>query len=181
NPSNAVRVGSTVTITVGVTETFQAYPVNIAVLGPSGDIYLGFEDYWAEQGFVPRLLPTARDTTPPSQLRSWFAGMAGGSPPNVDSLGSNNILGVAESLGISGNWMIRASGTSSLPDPCPTTNTPTITPTVTNTPTLTDTPTVTPTLTPTDSPTNTALPSDTPTLTETPTLTPTDSATSTYT
>src|SRR5436190_5769174 len=171
NPSNSVRVGLPITVTVGVTETFQPYAVNVTVPGPSGDIYLGFEDYWAEHGFVPRLIPVARDTTPPSQMRSWFAGMADGSPPNVDSLGGNNIVGVAESLGISGNWMIRASGTSSLPDPCPITNTPTITRTPIDTPTITVSPT----------PTITRTPSYTPTITNTPTVTGTATAPNTPT
>src|SRR5437762_8726082 len=47
NPSNATLVGEQV-VTVGVTDTFQTYPVSVTIPGPTGDIYIGFEDTWAE-------------------------------------------------------------------------------------------------------------------------------------
>src|SRR5205823_6116676 len=91
NPANATFVAST-TVTIAAANTFQNYPVNITVPGPTGDIYLGFEDYWAEGGFNPRLYPAPIDTTPPSRLRSWLAANSTGDPPNITNIGANSIV-----------------------------------------------------------------------------------------
>src|SRR5207249_8638804 len=59
NPANATLIGGPFNVTIGVTNTFQTFPVNLVAPGP-GDIYLGFEDTWAESGaFQPRQFPAA--------------------------------------------------------------------------------------------------------------------------
>src|SRR5207247_1233031 len=113
------------------------------------DLYIGFEDFWAESGsFQPRFFPAAEDATPPSQRRSWVVGNGNGAAPNVANLGdpNNDVVGIIDDLNptIAGNWMFRANGIPSLPDPCPATRTRTPTATPTNTPTVT--PAVTPRL-----------------------------------
>ena len=76
NPANATLIGGPFAATILMTNTFQTYPVNLVVPGPTGDIYLGFEDTWAEAGdFQPRLFPAAIDTSSGTQMRSWIAGM----------------------------------------------------------------------------------------------------------
>jgi hypothetical protein len=131
-------------VTVGVTETFQTYNLTSppTISGVNGeDLYIGFEDFWAESGsFQPRMFPAAEDSSPPSQVRSWVVGNGNGAAPNVANLGDpvNDTVGTIDSFGLPGNWMIRASGSTSLPDPCPATSTPTAT--------ATSTPAVTPQL-----------------------------------
>src|SRR5205823_5329806 len=97
------------------------------------------EDFWAESGsFQPRMFPAAIDESPPSQVRSWVAGMSTGAAPDVSNIANNDVRGTIDSFGLPGNWMIRARGISSLPGPCPSTRTPT--------PTFTPTPASTPQL-----------------------------------
>jgi hypothetical protein len=120
NPGNATFVAST-TVTIGAVGTFENYPVNITVPGPTGDIYIGFEDIWAEQGYSPRLYPAPIDTTPPSRVRSWVAGMSNGAPPDITNIGNNTYLGTIDAAGYPGNWMIRATGGMSCPAPPQTT------------------------------------------------------------
>ena len=176
DPSNAVLLHQEL-VTVGSIDTFEDYPVNVPVTGP-GDIYLGFEDYWAEGGYQPLLYPAAIDTDA-SQGRSWVAGMSNGNPPDINNLGNNDLIGTIDSFGLPGNWMIRASGDTGAIVYCPT-NTPepatatatTVPPTATATsvpPTDTETPVpvVTETETPVPGATNTATPVP-PSATETP-------------
>ncbi len=125
NPSNATLLQQ-LSVTIGVTETFENYPVNITVPGPTGDLYIGFEDMWAEQGHTPRMFPAAQDTTT-SQARSWMAGMGSGAPPDINNLGNNDVLGTIDSFGLPGNWLIRATGNTQAGG-CPSTRTPTPTP-----------------------------------------------------
>jgi hypothetical protein len=122
---------------------FETYPVVVTIPGPTGDIYIGFEDYWAERGHSPRLFPAAQDTTWPTQGRSWVGAMAQPGIPDIYSLGNNSYSGYIDSLGLPGNWLIRASGESALPGNCPPTGTPTVTATPTITPTATSTPCLT--------------------------------------
>jgi hypothetical protein len=116
---------------------FQTYNVNVVAPGPTGDIYVGFEDFWAEPGYTPKLYPTAIDTTPPSRVRSWVVAMGSGDPPDISNLGNNDVIGTIDSFGYAGNWLIRASGNTGSGGGCPATSTPTRTPT--NTPTRTPT------------------------------------------
>src|SRR5207248_4579507 len=73
-----------------------------------GDIYIGFEDAWAESGFTPRRFPAAQDTTN-TQVRSWIAAMGSGAAPDYNNLGNNDSIGVIDQFGLPGNWMIRAT------------------------------------------------------------------------
>jgi hypothetical protein len=133
-----------------VTNTFQTYPVNVVVPGPGGDLYVGFEDFWAEAGFSPRLFPAALDQDN-SQQRSWVIAPSSGAP-DITNLGNNATRGLIDSFGLAGNWMIRVSGDTGL-GVCPSatpTNTPlpatnTATATATSTETATHTATATPT------------------------------------
>src|SRR5207248_4885757 len=89
NPANATLL-STINASIAITNAFQSYPVNVCVQGP-GDIYLGFEDFWAEPGWTPENYPAALDQTA-SQARSWLAAMSSGAPPNRTNLGANDLL-----------------------------------------------------------------------------------------
>lgn len=125
DPSNATLLAS-LSAPINTVSGFQSYPVNITVPGP-GDIYIGFEDLWAENGYSPRLYPASLDTTPPSRGRSWLAAMANGSPPNVNNLGANTVLETIDAAGLPGNFMIRATGSTGQ-TACPPSPTPTSTP-----------------------------------------------------
>ncbi len=147
DPSNATLVGQQ-NVTIGALETFESYAVNISVSGP-GDLYIGFEDLWATSGYSPRLYPASEDTTDP-QVRSWVAAMSTGTPPNINNLGGNDLLGTVDSFGLPGNFTVRASAdgqgtlcSTATPSSTPT-NTRTLTPTNTTTATRTNTPTNTP-------------------------------------
>ena len=60
DPTNAVRVNSSpeaiVTINIADWNTFETYPVNFTIDSP-GDIYVGWEDAWAEGGVQPLHVP----------------------------------------------------------------------------------------------------------------------------
>jgi len=167
DPSDAVKVSES-DGTISGEGAFQTFPISAAVAGPSGDIYIGFEDFWAEPGYTPKLYPAAIDTDA-SQGRSWVIAMGSGAPPDRDTLSNNDVIGTIDSFGLPGNWMIRASGDTGAGGGCPASSTPTNTtvPTSTNTPGG-----------PTE--TSTTVPSDTPTITETPGG-PTDTPTATPT
>jgi hypothetical protein len=139
NPDNATLLFQQV-VTITTHNTFQTYPVTANVPGPTGDVYIGFEDVWAARGYGPLLYSAARDTSPPSQARSWLAGMSDGSTVNIYNLGSNTYRGYPDGSNGPGNFMIRATGRSSLPGYCAPTFTPTRTATFTATPTATSTP-----------------------------------------
>jgi plastocyanin/subtilisin-like proprotein convertase family protein len=169
-PGNAILVGE-VPATISLTGAFQTYPVTITVPGPTGDIYIGFEDSWAES--LPyRRNHVAQDTNNSTARRSWVA--SGGNYAYIDDLSWNSTLGIIDDVSPSypGNWMIRASGTTALPGGCP----PTPTGTLTYTPTGTQ-PTSTRTATP--PPTRTQQPAP-PWMTYTPTRTHTANPTPTF-
>src|SRR5204863_9696018 len=110
NPSNALLIGGPYNVLVGMTETFQTYSLNNLVAPGPGDLYLGFEDTYAESGnYTPRLFPAAEDTTT-TQVRSWVVGMGNGTPPDKANLANNDVIGTIDSFGLPGNWMIRANG-----------------------------------------------------------------------
>ena len=138
NPDNATLISQQLA-TVSTLETFQAYPVNITVPGPSGDVYIGFEEYWIEANPSPKLYAAALDTSPPDRGRSWVGGMDVGVAPNLNNLAANTTRGFIDNpaMGIVANWMIRATGRSG----CAPTSTPL--PTNTTVP-LTNTPVSTP-------------------------------------
>jgi hypothetical protein len=110
NPSNATLLSQQF-VTINMLDAFQQYQVNIPVAGPTGDLYIGFEDYWAEPGYTPAQFPAAQDIDA-SQLRSWFVYRTGGLPPNIIDLSANDVLGIIDNFQYPGNWLIRATGTS---------------------------------------------------------------------
>ncbi|HEX9989789.1 MAG TPA: S-layer homology domain-containing protein [Chloroflexia bacterium] len=115
-PSNATLVGQQL-ITIGSLQTFETYNVNMTIPGPGGDIYVGFENTYARDGYSPALYSASIDTTQ-SQQRSWVVANADNSPPDINNLGSNDQLGLIDSFGMPGNWMIRAydqGGTGATP------------------------------------------------------------------
>lgn len=139
NPANATLLYQQV-VTITTHGAFESFPVTVTVPGPAGDIYVGFEDKWAERAYYPALYPVAQDTTPPSQVRSWLIARVYGSyTPDIYNL-ANNLTREHIDNSYPGNFLIRATGRSSLPGYCPPTYTPTATGTRTNTPTATTTP-----------------------------------------
>src|SRR5207248_666058 len=109
NPSNATLLLQQV-VSIDILAGWQNYPISLAIDSPtgSGDIYIGFEDAWAEGGYTPMLLPAAQDSTPPSQVRSWMINNYNAAP-FLDDLGANYQIGIIDTLNppLAGNWMIR--------------------------------------------------------------------------
>ena len=105
------------TIADGV--TFQDFYVDIDISG-AGDVYIGFEDAWAEGGYSPAMYPALLDRTA-SRHRSWVIGN-GTLLPDRNDLGANRDVIPLDSAD-PGNWMIRGSGTfceSGTPQPTQT-------------------------------------------------------------
>jgi hypothetical protein len=118
NPDNATLVYQSLrTIQYADWTTWNVYPVDINIT-LHGDIYIGWEDRWAESGPSPIQYIGTQDTNAPQQ-RSWFSGPQYlGQAPSITNLGSNYYLGRVEVLfgsGFAGNWMVRASGSSTDP------------------------------------------------------------------
>jgi hypothetical protein len=114
DPSNATLLMQQL-VTISNLNAFQNYSVNVSVPGTSGDLYIGFEDAWAENGYTPLLYPGAIDTSTPHNLRSWVAAMGDGSAPDYTNIGNNDVIGTIEDVSagsLSGNWLIRAGGTT---------------------------------------------------------------------
>ena len=151
DPSNATLLSSSL-VTIASLNSFLDYTVNATIT--SGDIYVGFEDQWAENGYTPLLYPAAIDTDSTNN-RSYVAAMGDGSAPDYTNLGNNDNIGTIDDLSggaITGNWLIRTSGDTNVV-PCATGTATVVPPTdtavVTGTP-----PTETPTAgSPTETPT----------------------------
>ncbi|HEY0071779.1 MAG TPA: S-layer homology domain-containing protein [Chloroflexia bacterium] len=129
DPADAVKVaqvnGQAITVANGT--TFQDFPISANIPAP-GDVYYGFADTYNSGGVSPRTFPAPLDTSA-TQGRSWVAAQDTVSdPPDFDNLGNNDHLDTIDSLSggaLTGNWVIRASGTGGA---CPT-----ATPTATST------------------------------------------------
>lgn len=109
DPSNAVFLGQSL-VNVDILDVFQTYHVSFNVPG-DGDIYVGFENAWAEQGSTPSLFAAAEDTSYLDYGAAYLYGMADGSPPYLLNLANNSLGGSLDDLGAPGNLLIRASGT----------------------------------------------------------------------
>jgi hypothetical protein len=109
DPSNAVRLGTDTLVTIDQVGAVQTYPTSFSVPG-DGDIYIGFEDSFASS---PVFFSTAVDTDA-SQHSSYVAGNpSSATPPDLQNLGNNEALGVIDDItggGVTGNWMVRATG-----------------------------------------------------------------------
>ncbi|MEO8287667.1 MAG: S-layer homology domain-containing protein [Chloroflexota bacterium] len=158
DPANAVKLAQVpVTITVADGTTFDNFPVNIVSAAP-GDLYIGFADTYNSGGVTPISFPAPLDTTLPHQVRSWVAGQSTSADPDYNNLANNDTLGTIDSLGLPGNWVIRASG-DTLTGGTPTSTGTSVLPTSTSTAIATSTSTVVATTTATislDTPTATA-------------------------
>lgn len=155
-------------VTIPNTATFDDFHVSLRVSSPV-DLYVGWEDKWAEGSPHPRMYVAYQDTTA-SYQQSWqAANTTAGHVPNINNLAANEILSLIDNEGLPGNWLVRFKGT--VPNtPSPTR---TLTPIPTHTAVPTRTPSKTPTRTPTKTLTKTPTKTHTPTVTRTPTNTPT--------
>lgn len=117
DPANAVRLGADAPATIGTPGSVETYATSFSVPG-DGDVYIGFEDSYASS---PVLFSTAMDQDA-SEQRSYVAGNPGSAiPPDLDDLGNNEALGVIDDItagGLTGNWMIRATGANGGGGPC---------------------------------------------------------------
>lgn len=122
NPSNAQLIyQSPATITVADWYTFQYFPINNLVVNTRGDLYVGWEDTWAEGGPSPREYIAATDETQP-QHRSWIIGNTTCCTPNIANLAANNYRHRIDDFN-PGNLMVRLladSYTPATPTPVPT-------------------------------------------------------------
>jgi hypothetical protein len=104
-------------LTVADGATFQDFYVFVEVpdvLGGDGggDLYVGYEDAWAEGGYAPAIYPSLVDRTA-SQHRSWVVGN-GTALPNRGNIAANRDIIPLDSAD-PGNWLIRASGSVCIP------------------------------------------------------------------
>ena len=97
NPVNASLIyQSYATISVANWVTFQYFPIS-TVVNTRGDLYVGWEDTWAENRPSPREYVAAVDGTQ-SQHRSWLIANQY-SNPNIYSLGANDYRYIIDNLG----------------------------------------------------------------------------------
>lgn len=110
DPSNAVRLGTDDLVTIDQPGAVQTYTTSFSVPG-DGDIYVGFEDSYASS---PVFFSTAMDTNSSAHSSFVAANPNAGTPPDLDNLGNNEVIGVIDDItggALTGNWMIRATGT----------------------------------------------------------------------
>ena len=109
DPSNAVRLGTDDLVTIDQPGAVQTYTTSFSVPG-DGDIYVGFVDTYAAS---PVFFSTAMDTSSSAHSSYVAANPSAGTPPDLDNLGNNEAIGVIDDItggGLTGNWMIRATG-----------------------------------------------------------------------
>jgi hypothetical protein len=109
DPSNAVRLGTDDLVTIDSPGSVQTYTTSFSVPG-DGDVYIGFVDTFASS---PVVFSTAMDTTSSAHSSFVAANPGSGTPPDLDNLANNEALGVIDDItggGLTGNWMIRATG-----------------------------------------------------------------------
>ncbi len=104
DPVDAVLLTTTAVNTANTnTDFFTVVPVAPTFVGNPGDsFFVG--------AFVSHPLdtfPASIDQTLPSQLRSWVAGGDAGTG-DINNLSNNELLGLIDSFGLPGNWLIRA-------------------------------------------------------------------------
>ncbi|MDN5924793.1 MAG: hypothetical protein L0H70_07325, partial [Xanthomonadales bacterium] len=109
DPSNATYLGQS-SVTIASEDAFETYNVSFDVAG-AGDIYVGFEDAWAEAGYTPLLAPGGLDTTS-SAGDSFLYGMNDNNAPDLQNLANNTFGKTIDTAGFAGNWLIRATGTT---------------------------------------------------------------------
>ncbi|HET7923319.1 MAG TPA: hypothetical protein VFL30_00385, partial [Rhodanobacteraceae bacterium] len=109
DPTNAVRLGSDDLVTIDSPGSVQTYATSFSVPG-DGDIYIGFVDTFASS---PVFFSTAMDQSSSAHSSFVAANPTAGTPPDLDNLGNNEAVGVIDDItggGLTGNWMIRATG-----------------------------------------------------------------------
>lgn len=112
DPTNGADLLATSTETVQAVDgnTFSVYPLASPItIFDSGDILIGVVDRFVESGVTSPTTPAAMDTTG-SQGRSWLAVWAD-DPPDPPLLPADSIMSLID-VYQSGNWMIRAFGST---------------------------------------------------------------------
>lgn len=117
NPNNAVRLGGDNLVTIDRLDTLETYATHFTVPG-AGDVYIGFVDHWAMDGYHPALTAVAVDSDSLAGKSYFsgsnpFTGVHGGL--DITNL-ANNEMTATITAGFqgffSGNFMIRATGAS---------------------------------------------------------------------
>jgi hypothetical protein len=119
DPSNATLIHQSVqTMHVYDPNTFDTYSVNVAVNSP-GNLYIGWEDYWAESEPAPFMYSAAVDTSIP-QGHSYFVGDEYDCTPDFGNLADYDIVSRLDTIpGLNpANLLVRAYGTDAAPR-CP--------------------------------------------------------------
>lgn len=106
--ANAVRLGADRIVTIDTVDRFQTYATQFQVPG-AGDLYVGFVDHWAMNGYPENLYGVALDES--TYGAASYVSISFGAPPDRDDLGANQITNVAGALGVAGNFAFRATGT----------------------------------------------------------------------
>lgn len=124
NPANATLIfQETRIIETADWVTFQDFPISGSVQS-RGDLYVGWEDQWAEGGPSPLEYVAAIDETQ-SQHRSWLIARTECCSPSISNLGSNDYRKTLDQAGYPGNLMIRLIVDSYTPPTATPTSTPT--------------------------------------------------------
>lgn len=108
---NAVRLGGDHLVTIEKLDTFETYTTHFEVPG-AGDVYVGFVEHWAMNGYPTELFAVATDGDS-LKGRSFLSLNMSGSAPDITDLANNEFTGTLTTLSggyMGGNWLIRATG-----------------------------------------------------------------------
>ncbi len=106
--------GQTFTAQYNDMATFNVFTLTepVAVDGP-GDVLVGLINRSGTSGYSD--FPAAIDQTA-SQHRSWIGVYSAGNPPTIPTLPPDSLWGTIDDIGFSGNWTLRAMGSSAAGD-----------------------------------------------------------------
>jgi len=115
NPANGATWLDTVNTTVQAADgtNWSIYNLDPAVtISEPGDVLIAVINRYVNSGATPASYPAALDESA-SQQRSWVGWWAAGDPPDPALLPPTDTFTLVDSLGLPGNWLIRAYGQSS--------------------------------------------------------------------
>jgi subtilisin family serine protease len=112
DPTNGTTWLATYSETVKVADgtNWSVYDLDPAVtISSPGDVLIGVINRFVSSGTTPANYPAALDESA-SQGRSWIGWWNNGDPPDPAVLPPDGTLGLVDTHGLAGNWMIRSYG-----------------------------------------------------------------------
>lgn len=120
NPADAVNLYAASHV-IQFVEDYQYFDLNLQI-NQTGDLYVGWEDQWAESGPAPFSYVALLDESSP-QRASYVVADRSNYAPNISNLGANDYVSLIsmDEFGAEGNLFIHATVAEYVPEPprCP--------------------------------------------------------------